>query len=172
MKKGFTIFIVCVILTVCIGTMCACNKEQGIKYNIGHSGEGGFAFLEQEDKLLSFSQALILSCDEMKNLSNKWQSGTFDADSSAYNTKLNTKLRTYSDEFFSGKALILFCVWIGEGQELSIKNVTTATDGIYVELNCKTKHGTHLDYAYMHTFLLEVNKSALKDTQNLYIIQR
>lgn len=171
--KKISLSIICIVavLIMCVGAMCACNENNGCAYELVFSERSGFGAFKQTDSgYQSFSKTKIISVENLHSICDEWDAGTFDENSTAYNSTLNAKLREYDDTFFEDKALMLFMTWACGSAKIDIKSVQASNDTVTVNTQITTPSRFYFDDAVSYVLLIEISNEYVNENTQLVIV--
>ena len=109
MKKSKLLIVLILIMIVTLtGSGCKKNINYKIKF-YGMDYEYNFSYQSKENPIYSrySSTALIKSYDDLRVMCDEYNNPAFDESSDKYNNEISQIIRTFSNEYFKDKALII-----------------------------------------------------------------
>lgn len=98
----------------------------------------------------------------------EWNNPAFDEVNDDYSTKLSEKIREYNEDFFKNKVLLInYSVNYNAAREPRVEKVIIEDGNLIIKVSLK--RGTYHDIAESWLFLIEVNKTEVKDITNITI---
>ena len=162
MKKTY-IFVTIIMVTI---GLSGCKNSNKLDYNLVYNQMGIFGYKYIDNVTYKYHDSVILSYEQLLNDCSEWNNDAFNESSINYNSELSKLIRSYNEQFFNEKNLIIVSFETGNYLKTKVKNILLNESILNVNLKQTNKYGNFTTEAYDWLMVIEIDKLNL-DNINL-----
>ena len=151
-------------------SLAGCNS--GIEFNLSYNARGGFGYKEENGSVVVDVLKLVRSLQELKDLCVEWNNPSFDENSLSFLSEFSQKIRSYDEDYFNNKILIIYSFDRGHRIETKITGITVGGEHLTINARHKTKRVTFTDESFNWLILIEVSKTDILEATTVQILYK
>lgn len=174
MKKKFTIIIsvICLVCILMLATLSACSDNSSDEVFYNATSFGDYNQVSAGIKMQSNSPETIVSYKQLEKFCREANMQINDESDWVYASAVYKKFRSYDNNFFKNKVLIVLYIWKPYPQGLDFGNLKIKDD--VMTINILNNHdpysnSSHDDIEARYLFLIEINKNSIKDVKQIKV---
>lgn len=158
-----------IVIFVFFFSICGCNKQNKIDYNLSYNQNEAFGYKKLEKGTQLYSNGLIKSLEELKKEYTEWNNDAYNESSDGYSSDLNQKLRDYDENYFKENALIIVTYETANYLKTKLKHIIVDGSTLIVNIKQTTKIGNYSTEAYFWSMLIEIKKNDIINVDELKV---
>ncbi|MCM1260391.1 MAG: hypothetical protein NC182_05595 [Prevotella sp.] len=164
MKKAYIV----VTIIMMVMSLSGCKNSNKLDYNLVYNQMGIFGYKHIDNVTYKYHDSVVLSYEQLLNDCIEWNNDALNESSINYNSELSKLIRSYDEQFFNEKNLIIISFETGNYLKTKVKNIVLNDSILSVNLKQTTKYGNFTTEAYDWLMVIEIDKLNL-DNINLII---
>ncbi|MGI6781757.1 MAG: hypothetical protein ACOX56_02900 [Acholeplasmataceae bacterium] len=151
--------IMIIIIIILIGIMTGCKS--GVRFKVDYHGRGRVGY--------GRDISMFSSLDELKDFCVNRNSDTFNEEGEFYMHEINQKLRTFDENFFNDKNLIIYEYDSGHKQKMVIRSMKIVDSTLVITVRENYEVGAYYDIGFYRTMFIVVDKDDVLGIKNIEV---